>query len=91
MLKIKGFTYTKDSGEQSHRLAAIMSEPYPHYRMLDLSELSVEEVSLVRSVLEEIDDFRQARMDDLSDMLGQNVNYLWRSFKKEGIEWEQDD
>jgi len=91
MLKFKGFKYVKDNGDESHRNAFIMAEPYPHYRMLDVSELDPEQIEIMREILLEIEIFRIEKLEQLSEILGQNVNYMWRSFKKEGIEWDDED
>jgi len=90
MSEIRKFTYTDAKGKVTQRKAIVMSKPYPHYRMLDISELDGQQTSEVLAVLEEIEDFRGDRMADLANMIGQNPKYMWRSFKEDKIEWKDD-
>jgi len=88
MSEVRKFTYTDAKGKVTDRTAIVMSKPYPHYRMLDVSELVETQLSQVQAVLEEIDNFRNERMADLAEMIGENPDYMWRSFKENNIEWK---
>ena len=81
-MKHKTFTYTKTSGESSDRHAVVMSEPRKNYLMIDLSLLNSDEKEEVLATMQEIEEFRNSRMAEISDLVH------WRTFKPEGIEWQ---
>ena len=50
-MKIRRFTYTKDNGEVSERLAVIVSEPRKNYLVYDISSFEPQEVELLENIL----------------------------------------
>jgi hypothetical protein len=88
--KVKRFTYTKDSGETSNRLAIVVSKPRKNYLMYDVTDLNYDEIEYFRSMLAEIEGYRTQAELDFEKVTGKKVPTFWRSFKPEGIEWEDE-
>ncbi len=86
-MKIKRMVYTKDNGERSHRLVAIVSEPKENYLTYDLSEFTSEEIMMFKHYMESVDNYREETFAEFEDVTGKKISSLWRSFKPGGIEW----
>jgi len=82
--KIEEFIYTKDNGEESYRKVVVLRRPQKNYLCLDITELSEEEIDGIMSGIEEAEEHRDKIWEEI------NVASLWRSFKEEGIEWQDE-
>lgn len=90
-MKIRRMTYTKENGDRSDRLVAVMSEPRQNLLALDLSKLTPTEVAYFRQMMDEIETYRGECHSEFEGVTGIQLNSLWRSFKPEGIEWTTED
>jgi len=88
---IRTMKYTKANGEVSNRKVLVVSKPRKDYLMYDVTKLSEKEVEVLELVLEQTEDFRDNAIADFELLTGIKQASLWRSFKPEGIEWEQKD
>ncbi len=87
-METKRFTYTKDNGEVSERNAIIMAKPRTNYLVLDISKTDPQAYDDLINTFEEVEDYKQERIQVWEKFWGLKFNDLWRSFKPEGIEWE---
>ena len=87
MVKQRHCTYTKSNGEVSERDIIIVSEPRTNYLVYDVSGMSEQELEVLWSALDQIEEFRTNAMKDFELLTGIRQSSLWRSFKPEGIEW----
>ena len=90
-MKIRHVTYTKDNGEKSNRLVAVVAEPKDNYLCYDITDFSTEEAKMFRHYLESIEVYREETFAEFEVITGKKISTLWRSFKPGGIEWEVDD
>lgn len=89
-MKIKNFTYTKDSGEVSERTVLVIAEPKTNYLMYDVSKLEPEDIEALRDIFDNVEEIRDELLRDFEDNTGIKLNSLWRSFKPEGIAWNHE-
>jgi hypothetical protein len=73
------FTYTKDNGNTSERLALVISEPTDNYLMLDLSDLDAGEIDYVEQQFEAFMAERKALLSKYK------LSTYVKSFKGKGI------
>ena len=90
-MKIRRMIYTKDNGDSSHRLVAVISEPRENFLALDLSKLTSDEVMYLKRLEDSVIDFRDECYTEFEDVTGHKISSLWRSFKPGGIEWVTED
>lgn len=90
-MKIRRMTYTKDSGDRSDRIIAVMSEPRQNLLAWDLTSLNPFDIDILHDTILEIETYRQECYRDFEDKTGIKLDSLWRSFKPEGIEWTTED
>ena len=89
-MKIKQMTYTKDSGEVSHRRIVIVAEPKENYLAYDVTGFSDEHLKMFKYYMESIETYREETLKEFEDVTGVKISSLWRSFKPGGIEWVED-
>ena len=89
-MKIRRMTYTKDNGEVSDRLVAVVAEPKDNYLCYDISDFTHEEITMFHHYLESVEVYREETLKEFEDITGKKVSSLWRSFKPGGIEWIED-
>jgi hypothetical protein len=77
--ELKEFDYTKASGETSFRRAIILRPPQKNYLALDVTDLSLAEVSGILEAITALNEDRDEIFEDYSNR--------WRSFKPENIDW----
>lgn len=89
-MKLKRFFYTKNSGDESDRNCLVVSNPRQNYLMLDVSNLTPEQVDELCNIFDTIEDEKSELLQGWEEEHGVSINSLWRSFKPEGIEWQDD-
>lgn len=90
-MNIKYVQYTKANGERNLRQIIVVSSPRENYLVYDVTNLSDEHIDILELALTEADKQRDNAMKDFELLTGIKQNSLWRSFKPEGIEWEDED
>jgi len=88
-MKIRRFTYTKDNGDVSDRIAIIVSSPRKNYLVYDVTNFTDNEIRLLQDAIEEADEYRSDCISEFEAITGKQLNRLWRSFKPGGIEWTE--
>jgi NADH:ubiquinone oxidoreductase subunit D len=83
--------YTKDNGERSNRLVAVVAEPKDNYLCYDVSSFSQKELEMFKHYLNSIDTYREETLKEFEDVTGIKISSLWRSFKPGGVEWDEKD
>lgn len=86
-MKIRQMVYTKDNGDSSKRVVAVISEPRENYLTLDLSKLTSDEIRYLKKLEDSVVDFREECYTEFEEVTGHKISSLWRSFKPGGIEW----
>lgn len=81
MIKYKKFTYTKTNGEVSERKVLLIAKPSKNYLCLDVENLTNEEVLYLQEELKRFDESRQILINEFDTQ--------YKSFKPEGIEWRE--
>lgn len=77
------FTYTKESGDVSERVACVVSKPKPNYLMIDCTQLSEAERDVVEEIVLEYNEAMSAAWSNLQSQLPKPG--LIKSFKTEGV------
>lgn len=90
-MTIRTMQYTKANGDKSIRKVIVVSSPKENYLMYDVSKLSEKEIQVLQEALDQTEEFRENAMADFELLTGIKQASLWRTFKPEGIEWEQED
>ena len=90
-MKTKTVEYTKANGDKSTRHIVVVAEPRDFYLVYDVSKLSLQQLEVLELALTQTEEFRDSAMKDFELVTGVSQASLWRSFKPEGIEWEQED
>ena len=88
---IRTMKYTKANGEASTRQVIVVSNPKENYLMYDVSKLTEKELQVLQEALKQTEEFRDNAIADFELLTGIKQASLWRTFKPEGIEWEQED
>ena len=88
---IRTMKYTKPNGDVSTRKIIVVSNPRDNYLTYDVSKLSEKELDVLQNALDTVDECRENCLKDFQLLTGIQIASLWRSFKPEGIEWEQED
>lgn len=91
MIMIRTMQYTKANGDVSTRQVIVVSRPKKDYLMYDVSKLSEKELQVLQEALKQVEEFRDNAIADFELLTGIKQASLWRTFKPEGIEWEQED
>ena len=86
-MKIRHMVYTKNNGDTTQRVVAVISEPRENYLTLDLSKLTSDEIMYLKKLEDSVVDFREECYTEFEEVTGHKISSLWRSFKPEGIEW----
>ena len=87
-MNIKYVHYTKANGDRSLRQIIVVSPPRENYLVYDVTKLSDEHIDVLVLAITEADTHRDNAMKDFELLTGIKQNSLWRSFKSEGIEWD---
>lgn len=90
-MNIRTMQYTKANGEVSTRQVIVVSNPKENYLMYDVSKLTEKELQVLQEALKQTEEFRDNAIADFELLTGIKQASLWRTFKPEGIEWEQED
>ena len=90
-MKIRRMTYTKDNGDISNRIVAVVAEPKDNYLAYDISDFSEEEIKMFTHYLESVDTYREETLKEFEDITGKKISNLWRSFKPGGVKWKDND
>lgn len=90
-MNIRTMQYTKANGDKSTRQVIVVSNPKDNYLMYDVSKLTKKELDVLQEALNKTEEFRENAIADFELLTGIKQASLWRSFKPEGIEWEQKD
>lgn len=90
MIEPKYVQYTKVNGEISLRQIIVVSKPRKDYLVYDVTNLSDEHLNVLMVALKEADTQRDNAMKDFELLTGIKQSSLWRTFKPEGIEWQND-
>jgi hypothetical protein len=88
-MKIKHFTYTKDNGDISNRVAVMVSSPRENYLVYDVTDFTDKELHRLEVALDHAEAERDKAIADFELLTGKQLNRLWRSFKPGGIEWTE--
>lgn len=91
MAEFKYVHYTKANGDRSLRQIIEVSKPRDNYLVYDVTKLSDEHIDILLLAIEEVDAYRDNAMKNFELLTGIKQDSLWRSFKPEGIEWEDED
>lgn len=91
MAQIKKLTYTKDAGDVSYRNVIVVSSPRKNFLVYDVSNLSEKQLDILQQSLNQIEEYRVNCMKDFELVTGIKQSSLWRSFKPEGCEWNDND
>jgi len=90
-MTIRTMQYTKANGDVSTRQVIVVANPKDNYLMYDVTKLTEKELQVLQEALTQIDEFRDNAIADFELLTGIKQASLWRTFKPEGIEWEQED
>jgi len=90
MTELRYMTYTKADGDISERNVIVVSRPRKTFLVYDTTKLSNEEVNILLKCLDIIEEQRDNAMKDFELLTGLKQGSLWRSFKPEGIEWDDE-
>ena len=82
--EVKHFSYRKGGGEVSDRKVIILRNPQKLYLGIDVSDLNTDDINDIVEGIHEADAQRDKLFEDL------DINNRWRSFKPEGILWEDE-
>ena len=91
MTELKYMTYTKVNGDISKRNVIVVSRPKKNYLVYDVTNLTNEQVNTLLKCLDIAEEQRQYAMSDFELLTGISEANLWRSFKPEGIEWDNEE
>ena len=80
--EVRSFVYTKSNGERSNRRVLIMSKPSHLYLGVEVDGLTPQEIEDIQTAIEE-------SRKEISAIM-EYYNAPWKSFKPEGIEWEDE-
>ena len=91
MTEPKYMTYTKANGDRTLRQVLVVSPPRGNYLVYDVTNLSDRNIDTLRDCMTEADTKRDTVMKTFEVLTGIKEESLWRSFKPEGIEWDNED
>lgn len=88
-MKYKEFIYTKDNGETSERKVLIVVEARKTHLCYDVTNLNSDDIDWLKNISEEMQKIREEMLQEFEESTDIKLDKLWRSFKPEGISYNE--